>query len=354
MKNITLVFILLLSSITLQNCTESIGQSLPEEEQEEVKTVAVKIGEVKSTSQPLAVETSGMLGIKDEAKLAFKIGGIIETVYVEEGDFVKEGQILATLNKAEIDAQVRQAEIGLEKSKRDLVRVQKLYDDTVATLEQVQDLTTGREMANARLDIAKFNQKHAVIYAPTSGKIQRKLAQKGEVTAPGNPIFIMSTTGDAKVMRVGLTDKDVVRTRIGDRATLQFDAHPGINFTARVVDIAENPNPRTGTYEVELMVSSKGYLMKNGFVGKAKLYPSRQQPYLKIPVDAIVEASRDKVTLYTPKSDMESVEQIQVTPISIEEDFFTAAPNANTQDLRLVVTEGAKYISKNSRIEIVK
>ena len=241
----------------------------------------------------------------------------------------------------------------MERYNRDLNRVQKLYEDTVATLEQVQDLTTGKEMANAKLDIAKFNQKHALIYAPTSGKIQRKLAQVGEITGPGNPIFIMSTTGDAKVMRVSLTDKDVVRTRISDRATIQFDAHPGATFEARVVDIAENPNPRTGTYEVELIVKKKGYLMKNGFVGKVQLYPSRQTPYLKIPVDAIVEASRDKVTLYTPSANMEGVQQIQVKPIAITDKYFTAVPSSATKDLRLVITDGAKYVDKDSKIEIV-
>ena len=69
----------------------------------------------------------------------------------------------------EIDAQVLKAERALQKAKRDLERVQKMYADSAATLENVQDLTTLVQVSEADVDVAKFNQTYAKIISPVSG-----------------------------------------------------------------------------------------------------------------------------------------------------------------------------------------
>ena len=156
MKNITTILIFILTATIYQSCTT--GNAKDTEQPKPEKVITVKTAAVEKSTKPVGVTATGILGIKDDVKLSFKIGGIIEAVYVKEGDFVKERQILAKLNQTEINAQVRQAEIGLNKSQRDLKRVENLYKDTVATLEQVQDLTTALDVAKSNVEIAKFNQ----------------------------------------------------------------------------------------------------------------------------------------------------------------------------------------------------
>jgi multidrug efflux pump subunit AcrA (membrane-fusion protein) len=94
-----------------------------------------------------------------ESKPAFKTGGVIERTFFKEGDHVQEGQLLATLHMAEINAQVDQARKGVEKTTRDLARVKNLYADSVATLEQYQNVQTANDVSNETLKIALFNQK---------------------------------------------------------------------------------------------------------------------------------------------------------------------------------------------------
>ena len=103
--------------------------------------VPVRVVEVSShrpgTAQVISV--TGTLAGKEEVSLAFKIGGVVSRIVVDPGQPVRAGQVLAELRPTEIAAQVASAQEARRKAERDLARVTKLYADSVATLEQLQD-----------------------------------------------------------------------------------------------------------------------------------------------------------------------------------------------------------------------
>jgi len=72
------------------------------------------------------IQASGVFTTEDETYLGFKIGGVVQHVFVKEGDAVKSGQLLASLNLTEIKAQVQQGQILLDKAQRDFDRAKKL------------------------------------------------------------------------------------------------------------------------------------------------------------------------------------------------------------------------------------
>ena len=110
------------------------------EEISEIKDrILVRTVPVLNKSISLPIQTSGKLYTSAESKLSFKIPGIIEKIYVREGQYVKKNTRLAILNLVEMNARVKQAESAFIKSERDLARVQRLYADSVATLEQLQN-----------------------------------------------------------------------------------------------------------------------------------------------------------------------------------------------------------------------
>ena len=146
------------------------------------------------------------------------------------------------------------AKMERDKAERDLKRVQNLYRDSVATLEQFQDATTGYEVAKSALAIAKFNWQYASIYAPANGKILKRFAEANELVSPGTPVLLMRNAQDGWVVKAGLADRDVVQVSIGDTARLSFDAYPRRLFSATVSEISGTASPMTGTYEVEMRV----------------------------------------------------------------------------------------------------
>ena len=313
--------------------------------------VPVKVADIKLTNEPLPIITSGKLSSKAETKLSFKIGGIISQVFVEEGQRVKRGQMLAKLEQAEISAKVLQAKSAVDKWNRDLVRIQNLYKDSVATLEQVQNTETALEVAKSDLEIAQFNQKYATIYAPSNGKVLKRFAERQELVGAGMPVVLLASTSSAQVMRIGLADRDIVRLKLGDKAEIRFDAYPNEVFKAKVSELAESADPRTGTFEVELELLPNKQSLKSGFVGKAQIFSSEQVEYYQIPMNALVEATNERAFIFTISADGKKAIRKVIHPENIGVDFFTVSAK-NFPDIKKVVTDGNMYLEDGSAISV--
>ncbi len=344
MKSYT--YVILLTALITASCGKK--QEAKKAEAEETLTVEVQPVSRKSLSEPIIA--SGVLSSKSEMKLAFKTGGMIRRVYVQEGQFVKEGQLLAELDLSEIDAQVRQAKLGLEKSERDLERVKKLYADEATTLTNVQDATTGFDVAKQNVQVAEFNQKLSRIYAPTSGRILRKISEQGELITPFAPAFILGTGESAYIVNVGLADRDVVKVKIGDVATVYLDAYPNESFQARITQIAQTVNPATGTFEAELQIQPNGRKLISGFVAKAEISTGKGASTLAVPIEALVEADKNTAFVYIYNTSNQTVNKV---PVSIGNIFgnhvsIISGINEGTQ----IVTKGANFLSDKSKVKV--
>ena len=312
---------------------------------------AVYIADIKKEERPLPIRTSGRLATKAEIRLSFKISGIIEGLYVDEGAYVRKGARLARLNLAEIDAQVLQATSSLEKAKRDLGRVEGLYKDSVATLEQYQDAQTGVDIAKANVKIASFNRKHAEIVAPSSGRILRRMAESGELVSPGQPILVFGAQQKGWIVRVGLSDRDIVKLAVGDSAQLSFDAYPERSFTGAVTEIADAADPLSGTFEVEIQVEDKEGLLKSGFIARVDLYPTLSETYDYIPVEALVEGNGREglVYAYVPSSGEARKVAVRIARILDSE----IAISGGLEPYEQVVTEGAAFLKAEGAVQVL-
>lgn len=332
-------------SAALSGCGESQADS------SEVEAIAVRTAQVEKALLAQPVHATGILAGQAESKLSFKIGGIVDRIHVREGQNVRQGQLLATLKLSEINAQVKQAQHAFDKAERDLQRVQNLYNDKVATLEQMQDATTAFEVAKAALEIAKFNWRYANIFSPASGKILKRFAEENELIGPGAPVLALSSTRAGWVLKAGLADRDVVRVALGDSAQLTFDAFPGRFFAATITEISGTASPMTGTFGVELAVAaSEGLALMSGMIGKAVIAPARKDSLTLIPISAIVEADgmSGQVFTLTPENTARK-QAVTVAFIHGEQ----AALRAGLENSDKVITEGAAYLADGAKIRIV-
>jgi RND family efflux transporter MFP subunit len=316
-------------------------------EQPPVEVVPVKTAVVKLEDISIPVHTSGRLYPKAMVKLSFKTGGLIDKIYVDEGDTVKKGQLLASLDLSEINARVNQARNGFLKAERDLKRVENLYKDRAATLEQLQNVKTAFEVAESDLKIAKFNLEHSRIKAPANGKILKRLSEAGEMTGPGSPAFLFGSTADQWVVKAGVSERDIVRIALKDGATVEFDAYPGKQFSAVVTEISESMDPAGGTYEIEMAVNDEGLKLAAGFVAKVRIEPSEKNTYHVIPVDSIVEGEGSEGIVFTVKNNKAVKLKIMVAHIFPE----TVAVRSGLENVKVVVTSGAAYLTDGIQVK---
>ena len=313
--------------------------------------IPVRVVSISSEVVSIPVQVSGVVSASNEARPAFKTGGVIARILVEEGAHVRKGQLLATLNLTEINAQVQQAAEAVAKSKRDLTRAKNLYADSVATLEQVQDATTGLSLAEQSFQIAQYNQSYSEIRSPISGKVVKKLMNQGEVVGPGTPVFYILGDGQADwVIKSGLVDRDWARLRLGDRAEVHLDAYPDRTFAAKVSQLADVGNPQSGTFDAEFAFTGSMPRLAVGLIGSLNIYPKEDAAHPIVPIDALVESNGNSAVVYVLQAD-NTVKRTAVRVGQIFENKAIISSGLSTDSK--VVTSGAPYLEDGSKVKVI-
>lgn len=296
----------------------------------------------------LPVSASGILASETQSNLSFMTGGIINEIKVDEGQEVRKGKILAELDLTEINSRLRQADLGLEKAKRDFSRVENLYRDSVVTLEQYQDARTALQIAEANYEIASFNKQHSQILAPANGKLLKKMMDLNEIVGPGHPVFAFASTESDWVLRVSLSDRDIVRINRGDSADIRFDAYPGQSFSGVISEIANAASLMSGTYEVEIRLLRKPERLVSGLVGIARIYPA-EQTHLVLPHDAVFEAKGLEAAVF--KLEENTVKRIPVEILAITDKGIIISKGISAGDR--VVIDGNSYLNDGEQVTVV-
>ena len=318
---------------------------------------AVRTAPIERVHRARPVHATGVLASKAEVRASFKVGGLVAALTVDEGDTVRAGQVLARLTTTEIDAGVEQARQAVAKAERDLGRAERLVAADAAPREALDDATTGAAVARAQLRAATFNRQHAVIRAPGDGRVLKKLAEAGEMIAPGQPVFVLSGDRGGWIVRVGLADRDVVRVRHGDRASIEIAAYPGVALTGVVGEIASAATPPVGTYEVELRVELPpgGPAPLTGLVAAVTIDPTGgaadgpPPEVALIPAAALRDGDGKSAAVWIPDA-RGGVARRAVTIAFFAGDRVAIATGLDGADA--VVTDGAAYLTPTSRIAI--
>jgi len=317
--------------------------------------IPVKVMELQQGHNRTSIAVSGQFTTDDEVMLSFKTGGIINTLLVKEGDAVTRGQLLATLNPTEINAQVQQAKLAVEKATRDYQRTQNLYKDSVATLEQLQNGKTSLQQAQQQLSMASFNRQYSEIHAPKDGFILKKLANPGQQVAAGTAILQTNGAASGKwMLRVGVSDHEWSQLRLNDQATIQTTALPGQPLQGIVTRKTEAVDPVTGTFTVEIsLTGSKPQAIAAGMFGKAVITPSAQHQTgggtWQIPYEALLDGDGSTGYVFVT-DDNKTAHKVKVTIGGIDKNTVTVTDGLGQS--RSLIISGSPYLTDNSLITL--
>jgi len=297
------------------------------------------------------VHVTGVIQSDTEAKPSFKTGGVIARTYVKEGDRVRKGQLLARLNTTEIEALTTQAKFGLEKTQRDQQRVQNLYADSIATLEQLQNSITAVDVAKKSLQIAEFNLAYAEVRSPIDGKVIMQMLHEGEITGPGIPVYyIMGVQQADWKLIAGLTDKNWGRIRLGDKAKITLDAYPGWSIDGQVRRLSDVANPLSGTFDADIRIPSKDKRIAAGMLAHIEITPSTSGDYPMIPIEALVSSNGRTGIVYVPKDGFAEKRVIQIQQFQGERIAVLSGLEGATE----VITAGSGFLEDGDKISIEK
>lgn len=327
------------------------GCSSREDPPEKGEVIPVKVLELKKEKVQNVVDVSGFFTTNDETSLSFKTGGIVKSIFVNEGDRVKKGQLLAALELNEIQAQVSQARSAHKKTQRDFNRVQNLYRDSVATLAQMQDAKTGLDIAAEQLKIANYNLGHSEIRAVNDGYVLKKFVNPGQLVGPGTPVLMTNnvTKGDW-ILKAGISDHDWSIVKLGDPALVQSDVNPSQNIEAVVLRKSEGVDPSSGTFFVELKIAkNQPVKIASGLFGKAEIYPDHSSKMWAIPYQSVMEGDGNSGFVFVTNN-LQTAHKVPVSIFTLSKDSVFI--NSGLDDYKYLIVSGSAYLNDRSEIKV--
>jgi RND family efflux transporter MFP subunit len=364
--------------------------------------VAVRVRVPQQVKEPVSVAASGAVEANVTALTAFQIAGRVAKVYVDEGQPVARGQVLAELDatdyrnaydaaKAQADAaqavdrkaqqgprtqELEQARIDYERWLDQYKRMKYLYDHKSLAANDFKQIEAGYQAAEQRYDMARqgtrvedkqaaTGQYHAAmaqmheaqkkladckLVAPISGFVGMRRIDVGDTVAAGAPVVGVLDLNPVKV-RAAIPESEIGKVHEGARASVTIPSLDGKQFEGKVEAVGVSADPASRTYTVKIAVPNPQHLLRAGMVSETRIFGAAMVNAITVPGDAIVRDSRGVTQVYVYEPTRQRVYARRVEP---------GAPVGNEVEIRSgltgneqVVVAGQQNVREGSPAKLV-
>ena len=201
----------------------------------------VKTAQAKRISDAAELSYPGKTKSSEEVNVAFRVSGPIQKVFVNEGQFVSKGQLIAQMDPRDYEVQLAATQAEYEQIKADAERVIALYKENGTTASNYDRARYGLQQITEKLAHHKNQLADTKLYAPISGYVQSKMHESGETISAGMPVVSMFNAGDVEI-EVFVPAADYARQNDLISATCSFDVTPGKIYPLEIVRISKEAN----------------------------------------------------------------------------------------------------------------
>ena len=272
-------------------------------------------------------ETTTRVSAEKKVDVISKGLGICEELMVEEGDYVKEGQLLAKLDTSEVETQILQTSVNIEKCKAALEIAENSLKEGIGSKVERDNARFALDAAEATLKIQQLQLKNQTIVAPISGIITKKNIQKGVLVSTGMPVFSI-VDPESYVLPINVPEREISNISVNQEAEVIIDSCPEDKFTAVISRINPSIDPTSGTIKTTLHFvkgnSSKDECIKDSAFARVKLVMETHPQALVIPKDAVLEEGGKKYVYVAKTKEDLAIDKIKYEEIKSKEIQFTA------------------------------
>ncbi len=289
----------------------------------------VTIMEATTQNYSNDIEISGNVKPAQLIKQGFKVAGVINNVYVKEGDTISEGQTLVSLNphdyelgviaaqaqydslnlelNSKIQSAVNQAEANVDFIRTQLDRVRRLHEKGAVATKTVEELEVALvvgenklqealdakntaisqlRQAEAALELAQSRLDDTTLKSPINGTIVKQIAEIGETMAPGYPVFVLGRL-DTLEVEVGVPDRLVENITIGEKVKM-FIHGANKEVEGIISNIDTTADIETRTFGVKIDIDNPDGDIKAGMIANVVIGMDNISSIM-IPIDAVTD-----------------------------------------------------------------
>jgi membrane fusion protein, multidrug efflux system len=281
------------------------GAEDAEPEPAEVPTIVAETAPVtrKTLVDELVVRGTIAAVPNEDVKVSALVAGRVNAVTVAEGDSVRQGQVIAQLERQPLEDQRRQAAAAVDQAKAQLEnarlalqRNQQLFERGIAAGKEVEDAKKDLASAQAAVDTAaaalstaERNVERAAVRSPISGQVVKRMVSVGEQVdgTAAQPIAEIANL-DRVELAANVPADYLSRVKVGLAATLRSDAYADRTFAGTILAIAPAVDANTNAALARIRANNPGHALKVGMFAEAHVAVAEHANALVVPPSAIV------------------------------------------------------------------
>lgn len=306
----------------------------------------------------------GYLKSSSLTDLSFQIEGTLKKIFVDEGQKVKKGQIIAELDAPLYNIQVQEAKYALsdariqyQNAKNYYDRIQKLHAAGGISDNDLDNAKTKMESSNAQIQIAQEKLNYMIhrsgyerIYAPTDGIILSKAVSEQQYLSPGTTVVQFQGNSDVEAF-IFVSQNYINKIKRGQKAKIRVDAIKNKIFEGYVKEISETSLERL-SYRVKLKITNQSPMLKDGMSASAVFeIESEDKTQIYIPINSIIkEGSNDIVyTIINRKDGIGEIKKTIITTGELNNDKINVTSGLNNGDY--LVTRGVSEVQEGQKVK---
>ena len=269
--------------------------------------------------------------------------GRIRKLNVEVGDFVSKGQVLAEIDRMQLE----QAELKLKNDERELERCRQLLNEGGLSQSDFDSMELAFKVSKTSYDNLVEN---TILRSPVSGVITARNYDVGDMYSMSSPVYTVQQITPVKLL-VAVSETDYTRISKGDKCVITADALPGESFRGSVVRIYPVMDPSSHTFNVEVQVPNANARLRPGMYARVSLNMGDTESIV-IPDAAIVkQQGSGQRTVFVLKDD-DTAEVRLVTLGKFFDGQYEVLEGLSEGDR--VVSKGQASLRAGVKVEVVK
>jgi membrane fusion protein (multidrug efflux system) len=262
-------------------------ESAKDKVEEQEVAVPVEVSQVARGDISALYSNTATLEAEQEATVVAKVSEIITEIFVEEGDLVKKGQVLAQLNTDKLALELKRSEATLGRLKSELERNKRIYEKKMVSSDTYERLKFEYQAQEAAYELAKLQLANATITAPIDGVVSQRMVKQGNMVRINDPLFKI-TDFDPLHAVLHVPESEMQKLEINQPAWIRVDAQKGKVFSGWVKRISPIVDAGSGTFKVTVEVSDPEKQLKPGMFGRIGIVYADHKDTLLIDKSALI------------------------------------------------------------------
>lgn len=341
-RGLAVFIVLFIVSCGQQNETTTTKQ--------ESKLIKVKTSTVLSMVSAEELSYSGNIEPFRTIPLSFQNMGTVKNIYVEEGDFVQKGKLLATLDNEDASNMHQIALSKFQQARDAWERLKTVYDE--GSLPEIKwvEMETNLEQAKASLEIAKNNLEKCEMYSPANGVIGKRNIEPGQssISSLGAPVELVKI--ENVFVKISIPENEIGRVSEGRAAVFTVAALNGKKFEGKVTSVNPVADLISRTYSAKILVPNPGYELKPGMVCDVVLTLGSANDTPLVPYSAITTDAGGRPYVFVVSPDKKRVNRQNITTGKYHGNHIEVTNGLNPGET--IVVEGKEKLSDNCLISL--